>query len=56
MRLTMLTPGETTEKTCNQFNGSLANIRSVLHNILGSLPVGDAESMFDTRFAGRLNR
>jgi L-asparaginase len=41
MRLTILTTGGTIDKTYNEFDGSLANSRSVLDVILGSLRLPD---------------
>lgn len=41
MRLTILTTGGTIDKTYNEFDGSLANSRSVLDMILGSLRLPD---------------
>ena len=37
MRIAILTTGGTIEKTYNESSGTLANVGSVLHNILGSL-------------------
>ncbi len=37
MRIAILTTGGTIEKTYNECDGTLANVGSVLHNILGSL-------------------
>ncbi|MFH1419238.1 MAG: asparaginase domain-containing protein [Planctomycetota bacterium] len=37
MRIAILTTGGTIEKTYNESDGTLANVGSVLHNILGSL-------------------
>ncbi len=37
MRIAILTTGGTIEKTYNESEGTLANVGSVLHNILGSL-------------------
>jgi len=41
MRLTILTTGGTIDKTYNEFDGSLANSRSVLDVILGALRLPD---------------
>ena len=41
MKLTILTTGGTIDKTYNEFDGSLANSRSVLDMILGSLRLPD---------------
>ena len=37
MRIAILTTGGTIEKTYNESDGTIANVGSVLHHILGSL-------------------